>query len=445
MELLPDIPRWHTALAEWLSCLVPILIIGRRRRRDPVMYICFLTVQILFLIVTDELEGALWILCMAAAFALMICFIKIGGRLDVMPAAGEAVFAFTAAELAASLEWQLVCFFHWSRGKQYMWCRTAMMLGVYVVLFGGLYMIEKEKKRRLETAGAAGILRTEQPFALFVYLLMGVGIFTVSNAGFMRIRFPFGGTRPSEIFNSRTLIDMGGVFLLYMYRMQRNADRVATELASIHTILKQQYFQYEQSREAMELIHYKYHDLKHFIQGLGAMRSDEQMQNELRMLDEELSAMEMKNKTGHSVIDTLLGAKYIVCKKRKITLTYVIDGARFSMMSAMDICTIFGNALDNAVESTSVVSDEEKRLIHVSACVKNRFLILRFANYFGGGDNSAVMIGQTTKKDKRFHGYGLKSMRYTVEKYGGEMTYTVKEGWFTLTFLIPVTGKEQRS
>lgn len=44
----------------------------------------------------------------------------------------------------------------------------------------------------------------------------------------------------------------------------------------------------------------------------------------------------------------------------------------------------------------------------------------------------------TTKREKEIHGYGLKSVRYTVEKYGGHMTIHVNENWFQLKILIPM-------
>ena len=102
-------------------------------------------------------------------------------------------------------------------------------------------------------------------------------------------------------------------------------------------------------------------------------------------------------------------------------MTCVVDGPLFDFMDVMDICSIFGNALDNAIEYEKQIPDKEKRLIHVTAFSQKNFLITRFENYCEDSLAFDENLPVTTKGDARFHGYGLKSIRYTVRKYGGEV------------------------
>ena len=46
----------------------------------------------------------------------------------------------------------------------------------------------------------------------------------------------------------------------------------------------------------------------------------------------------------------------------------------------------------------------------------------------------------TTKADKNSHGFGIKSIKYTVEKYHGTLTYNINKNWFELKILIPQSG-----
>ena len=113
-------------------------------------------------------------------------------------------------------------------------------------------------------------------------------------------------------------------------------------------------------------------------------------------------------------------------------------------MEVMDICSIFGNALDNAIECELKIPDKEKRLIHVSVSKQKNFLLLRFENYY---DTELKYQGGafiTTKRDKEFHGYGLKSIRYTVNKYDGAVSIDTKENWFDLKILIPASENAQK-
>ena len=109
-------------------------------------------------------------------------------------------------------------------------------------------------------------------------------------------------------------------------------------------------------------------------------------------------------------------------------------------MKEMDISSIFGNALDNAIECELKIPDKEKRLIHVSAYSQKNFLIIRFENYFEGEIDLGHDLPATTKNDPQFHGYGLKSLRYTVMKYGGAVDVSTQEQWFILKIVIPMTS-----
>ena len=119
-------------------------------------------------------------------------------------------------------------------------------------------------------------------------------------------------------------------------------------------------------------------------------------------------------------------------------MTSVVDGTLFEFMDVMDICSIFGNALDNAIECVRQMKEKEKRLIHVTAFSQKSFLIIRFENYC----ETAVVFGEelpvTTKKETQFHGYGLKSLRYTVHKYNGEVDIHTEDSWFKVNILIPL-------
>ena len=71
--ILPDIPRFYTALAEWLACLLCIAEVKRRVTgwRFIGISVGALAIQVLFLEVTQGMENFLWILCMGAAVGLM--------------------------------------------------------------------------------------------------------------------------------------------------------------------------------------------------------------------------------------------------------------------------------------------------------------------------------------------------------------------------------------
>ena len=111
-------------------------------------------------------------------------------------------------------------------------------------------------------------------------------------------------------------------------------------------------------------------------------------------------------------------------------------------MDIMDICTILGNALDNAIECEKKIQEKEKRLIDVAIFSKKDFLIMRFENYFDGELKFSEGNLKTTKtKRSELHGYGIKSIKHAVKKYGGAVNINVEENWFELKVLIPIPSK----
>lgn len=103
-----------------------------------------------------------------------------------------------------------------------------------------------------------------------------------------------------------------------------------------------------------------------------------------------------------------------------------------------NIRTLFGNALDNAIECELSIPDKEKRLIYLEVYAKKDFLVIRCENYCPAPPVFQDGLPMTTKADREYHGYGLKSMRYTAQKYGGTMTVQAKDEWFQLTLLFPL-------
>ena len=272
-------------------------------------------------------------------------------------------------------------------------------------------------------------------------LIIGIAVFAVSNLSFVTTNTPFSSQYSFEIANIRTLVDLGGVAMLYAHMVQCCEVKVRRELEAVQNVLQNQYQQYKQSRESIDLINYKYHDLKHQIAVLRSEQDPEKRNAFLNKMEEEIKQYELQNKTGNKVLDTVLTSKSLYCDKHDITLTSVADGSLLDFMDIMDICSIFGNALDNAIECELKIPDKEKRLIHVTVTQQRNFLMIRFENYFEGQLNVKEGRLATTKKEKQFHGYGIKSIRYTANKYEGAVDIDTKDNWFDLKILIPIPEK----
>lgn len=428
---LSEIPRLYTALAEWLACIVYILPLKKQLKFRGLLLFSggFLLVQSLFLTLTKDLPIYFWIPCMIAAIGIMFYFIYTSCNISLKEAGYFSVRAFVAAEFIASLEWQVHVFI-WQEKEAPVWQEALLLLFTYGAAFFIIWLLEK---RHIPEDGRLNIRHRE----LWSTVFIGAAVFGISNLSFVNMQTPFSGQYAQEILNIRTLVDLGGFAILYAYHIQRNELRTRHELKAVQNILHQQYAQYQQSKESIELINIKYHDLKNQIIAVRAEKDDEKRNAYLKKMEDEIKLFEAQNKTGNHVLDTLLASKNMYCIKHGITLTCVADGSLLNEIDVIDICTIFGNALDNAIEYEQRIEETEKRLIHVSVFAQKGFTMIRFENYFEGVLELDGDLPVTTKTDTFNHGYGLKSIRYSVEKYGGVVSIGQQENWFELKILIP--------
>lgn len=228
------------------------------------------------------------------------------------------------------------------------------------------------------------------------------------------------------------------VFFLGMQVSQVRQSQLQERLAFERQLARQQREQYELSRETIDLINRKCHDLKHQVAALRTCVPEDRREEYLTELDRCVRIYDSTLKTGSDVLDTVLTEKSLYCEAHQIALTCIADGARLAFLDPVDIYTIFGNALDNAIESVSRVDDPEKRVAAVSVTARSGLLIFQFENYYEGTLTFDGDFPQTTKKQDGEHGFGLRSIQYTVEKYGGSMTVHPEGNLFLLRMSIPI-------
>ena len=433
MQYNQDIPRICTALAEWGACMVYLCLIKKekfRRLSFWIVSLAVLAVQAAFLELTGGLPVAFWLSCMAVAVAIMYVFLLMGGGLSVLGAGYCSARAFLLAEFTAALEWQVFAFLQ-SIGHGSLWIHVILVFALY----GGCFWITAYLERPALTDDYLGQLTLREVLAAAG---IAAAIFAFSNLSFLYRNLPFTSSRMADIFSIRTLVDFGGIAVLFAYQ-SRICDYMAErELTAMNTVLKSQYDQYRNYQDSLDLIHVKYHDLKHQIAALRMETDEEKRRKWLDAMEEEVSAFETLNKTGNQVLDTILAAKIFHCRKNKIQVTCVADGKLLDFMHVMDICSIFGNALDNAIEHVVLIPEEEKRLIHMSVSAKKNFVFIKIENYceteIVKNEHSLIT---TTKADKQNHGFGLRSICAAAEKYGGSVNFEQVQNWFELKILIP--------
>ena len=433
MELVKDIPRLYTGIAEWAGCIVILLLCRRKMKMGWFFLVSMaaLLVQCGVLVITADVDaGITWVSIMFLAIFVQFFFIALCADIPLRGAIYCTSAAFLHAEFAASLEWQLHTWMsrHFPIGDRWL----LILIVVYTVVF--LYFFYNSRQHITEDF-LKSLTRQEVMSVIMIALLT----FVFSNLSFIIAGSPFSGRVMEDIFTIRTLADGFGIAVFAGLQSSISERLAQKELYSIRHVLDSQYEQFRNYQESEEMLHMMQHDLKHQIEGLRGETNEKKRQAWLDEMENELDKWWLPQRTGNPVFDTILSATYRKARQLDVRITCVADGSLLSTLHVADICTIFGNALDNAMESVVMIAEPERRLIHVSVSAQKGFIFITVANTLGTAlieaENNTLL---TTKRDKKNHGYGLKGIKYVVGKYGGNVSYKAEDGWFRLNILIPM-------
>lgn len=246
-------------------------------------------------------------------------------------------------------------------------------------------------------------------------------------------------TEDSALYPVCLLYSMACCFFVLAIQVgQKQRTDNQRKLDAQEQLWRQHKAQYEMSAETVELINRKCHDLKHQIAALRSISDQGQRDKSIQELEQSVMIYDAMVETGNDVLDTVLTEKSLLCEQQGITLTCVADGACLAFMDAVDVYALFGNALDNAIEAVSTLANEELRTIAVMVFARANLVFLQIENYYDGSLNGEGDLPETTKtREPGYHGFGLKSIRYTAEKYGGFLTIQSEDNVFLLRVTIP--------
>lgn len=222
------------------------------------------------------------------------------------------------------------------------------------------------------------------------------------------------------------------ITLLYLQSALFKKSSMRKELETIQLLWHQQKGQYQLSKETVELINHKCHDLKHQVQAIRAVKDEKERETYLEKIEKSVQIYSAIVRTGNEILDTILTEKSLICENSGIHINCVADGSLLAFMNPVDLYTLFGNALDNAIEAVRKLESKEKRVIDIMLYERQSFLMLQIVNPMCGEVKFEDGLPLTTKAKNGYHGYGMKSMLHTIQKYEGHLTTEVKNGCFYL-------------
>ena len=228
-----------------------------------------------------------------------------------------------------------------------------------------------------------------------------------------------------------------GVFFIVQFLYSRNVSylreqeqRDKLQIAQ----LQQQYAYYQNELKNEERIRSIYHDMKNHLLVLEGSQSTEVTRQMAKKVRSQIADYENYIHTGNNFLDILIKDKAEKAREKHIDFSASIDFGGIDYIEPLDVSTLFGNGIDNAIEASEKLSEEQRVILVKAGKVQNFVSILVENNC----SDEAHTDGHTTKEDKFLHGFGISNMQKAAEKYNGTCTTAQANGKFTLKILLPI-------
>lgn len=196
---------------------------------------------------------------------------------------------------------------------------------------------------------------------------------------------------------------------------------------------------YEAAQVSYETNAKLYHDMNNHFAVLQSYLADGKVlaaQDYLEKLRGSKAIQNVEHFTGIEAVDYILSQKMFCAKQRQIEVTANVEYPKDCVIEPVDLCTILTNLLDNAIEGAEKEQEYSERQINITIRRIHQFILIRISNR--SISSPVIENGRlvTTKKDKQHHGWGMKSVISTAEKYNGTVEYSYEDFMFTVSVML---------
>ena len=240
----------------------------------------------------------------------------------------------------------------------------------------------------------------------------------------------------STLFAAVLLI-VANLLILYIIEKQEIYFRTAERLLFAETHIKNQVSHYTELYAQQETLKKFKHDSKNFYTSLISILETLTVQDAIKYIKEKIQIDTYENNTinsGHPVIDAIIHSKKLYAQNYNILIKTAIKITTSILIDELELGVLIGNALDNAIEASINIDKDTPKAILLNIISSGDMLSIEVSN--PTNINIDIQKLNTTKKDKRFHGYGLNGIETITNKYNGNLSLSFENNIFTLSCIL---------
>lgn len=209
-----------------------------------------------------------------------------------------------------------------------------------------------------------------------------------------------------------------------LFALQNELDRIETDKTYYDILEKQN----------QDLMIYA-HDAKKHLSAISEVNNNPIISD---YIDDMTQALKIHSKTSHSgnhILDVILNKYDTECELKNIKFSYDVRLCNLDFIENYDLVTILGNLLDNAVRAAE---NTENAFISLYTHYTNTYAVLEISNKCSTAPIFSNKELLTTKKNKRQHGLGIKSIKRTLKKYNGDLEWKYDDSDKVFTAILMI-------
>ena len=237
------------------------------------------------------------------------------------------------------------------------------------------------------------------------------------------------------------------IAVFFIYDRNLRKYELENQLREAEEMQRIQASYYKQIEKGLNESRKQLHDFKNHITTLERLYHTDSKDKALNYMHELQAQMSQQMaaasfRVNNTAFDVILYEQEKTCKEQGIIFEKQILYNDLSILKYIDTCTIFANALDNAVKACSEIQNGEKK-ITLEVKRTNDILSIIIENT---KQNHVVCENEkfvSSKADKHNHGFGVENIKMAVEKYNGIVSIDYTDTIFTLAISIPLLNEQK--
>lgn len=261
------------------------------------------------------------------------------------------------------------------------------------------------------------------PIGLFFYPIVVVGSLLVFWSICAQSNISDSQQFALSIVSALLFLSIVVLFIIYQHNIEKENKLASLENEIILFDTEKTYYEILK-RQNEDLMIYA-HDTRNHLEAIQKLNDNPLIAEYLSKLTNQLKEYTKVCHSGNHMLDVIINKYVTECKIKEVKFTFDVKLANFKFLDNNDLVTILGNILDNALEAAQK-SDEKK--VSLVTGHRNTYDLINVVNSCDTPPVATDFELKTTKKNKKLHGLGMKSVARVIKKYDGDLGWDYNQG-----------------